>query len=248
MRILQKVRLLRLLGVLSMLVPNGQLIAQQVITFPNSRCQEIRRGFAPKDPRLTADDEIIPGQRVVQLELHLSHNATVSVIEYPRSGKNDDYYNSTIIIRRNHNEARYALAHLMKYGDVLRLDEIASTCGAPDRGSVILAFESVGSETDQGFILVRYSRDAVSVLGFPVVTTQGRLVLHRPDPDRAELWSAEEPGPGFVCTACSKYYSVHDCRIRQSAITCAKRPGLVGPLLPDNFMEHRISIRGTPSR
>ena len=129
-------------------------------------------------------------------------------------------------------------------GSDLRLDEIASICTGPNEGRVILAFETVGSQTGQAFVLLQYSHTFITVEPFPVVTLQGSLTISRSEPAKAELWSATKPGPGVDCTACSKYYAVQDCRISRAGIKCATRPGLVGPLSPDKFEEHSIELRG----
>jgi hypothetical protein len=232
-----------------------RLLAQQVISFIPSGCKESHTTFAPVGPRRSADETILPGQMIMQLDLSLSTKTRVVVTEYPDTAGYEDYYNSVITAYDTAGPKVYRVSRLLKHAgkeDVrddsdFRLDEIASFCGRRS-GRVILVFEAGGSMTVQGFILIDYSPTSISVKGFPWQTIQGSLSLDPTKPDRAQLWSAVKPGPGIECTACDKYYAVEDCRINDAGIKCARRRGLIGPLSPTKFTEYRIQIRGQRRR
>lgn len=140
-----------------------QLLAQQVINFVDSGCEEIHRTFAPVNPRRSADEAIIPGQIVMQLDLKLSMKTRVVVTEYPDTVGDEDYYNSVLTVYGSAGPKVYRVSRFLKQtgeedggGDSdFRLDEIASFCGRRHGGRVILVFEAGGSMTRPGFYSYR---------------------------------------------------------------------------------------------
>ena len=237
-------RILEIKGLLAfvpMLLAIQQLaFAQTPISSPAFACKEIHRTLAPRNPRMTADGSIISGQAIVQESLILNEGATVKIVEYPRSGKDLDIYNSTIIVQRGQEQKRYSVERLIKDGSVLRLVEVASLCTSSDQGLLFLAFEAGSSGASEGFVVVRYSTTTVDVQSFPMAN-QGRIVIERAAPNEVELWSAI--ADGSECGACKKHYSVQSCHVEEQSIECNPRPGAGETLSPDKLMNARIVIR-----
>ncbi len=205
-------------------------------------CVENHRIIVPRNPRIGADGNILAGQAIVQARLSLDGNTTVRIVEYPRSGKDFDSYNSTIIGQRGQNQKRYPIDRLIKGGSVLRLVEVASLCGSSNQGTVFLAFEAGSTGAAEGFALIQYSPKAVDVQALPMAD-QGRIVVKRTMPNEVELWSALGSDGGIECEACKKHYSVRDCNVGQQSVECKQRPGAGEVLSPDKFMHARIEVR-----
>jgi hypothetical protein len=219
------------------------LLAQSPVTDPTSACENSHRIIAPKNPRMSADRSILSGQSIVQTRLALSQNTILQVIEYPATGKDIELWNSTIILQRGQEKTKYPLGQLIRYGAALRLVEIASLCANAGQNTIVLAFESYATGADEGFVIIRYSPESVEVKGFPPVR-QGRIVIDRSNPNRAELWSATgSPDGAIECDACEKIYQIQDCRVGEKSTDCVRRPGTVGPLPPGKFMGARIDVR-----
>ncbi|RZU42418.1 hypothetical protein [Edaphobacter modestus] len=238
---------MRILGIKGLLAFAPMLLATQQLAFaqtpissPAFACKEIHRTLAPKNPRMAADGSIIPGQAIVQESLTLSEGATVKIVEYPRSGKDLDSYNSTIIVQRGQEQKSYPVERLIKYGSVLRLVEVASLCTSSDQGLFFLAFEAGSSGASEGFVVVRYSTTTVDVQAFPMAN-QGRIVIKRAAPNEVELWSAN--ADSTECDACKKHYSVQNCHVEQQSIECKLQPGAGETLSPNKLMNARIVIR-----
>lgn len=219
------------------------LLAQSPATVPASGCEETHRKIAGKNPPRTANGIIVPGQAIAQLRLALGQNTILQVVEYPTTGKDIDLWNSTIILQRGQEETTYPLGQLIRYGDGLRLVEVASLCGDAGQNTIVLAFESNATGAEEGFVIIRYSRESAEVKGFPPAR-QGRIVIDRSDPNRAELWSASGSPKGAIeCDACEKIYEIQDCRVWEKSIDCKRRPETVGPFPPEKFMQARIEVR-----
>lgn len=217
------------------------LLAQSSATVPASGCENSHRTLAPKNPRMGADGNILPGQAIVQMRLAPAENTNVKVVEFPRAEKDLDSYNSTIIIQRGQESKRYPVRELIKGGEVLRLVETAGLCTSPDQGSIFLAFEAGSTGAAEGFAVIRYSPQRIDVQALPM-TDQGRIVVKASVPDHVELWSAAG-GDTVECDACKKRYAVQDCQLGQLSVTCSKRQGTVGPFSPEKFMRARIQVR-----
>lgn len=205
-------------------------------------CENGHKIITPKNPRMGTDGDILPGQAIVQLEIPLGKNATARVVEYPRSIKERDSYNSTIIIQRGQERKEYALGRLIKFGSVLRLVEIASFCTAPDRGIAFLAFETPSIGAAEGFAAIRYSSETVDVQVLPIVN-QGRIVVSKADPTRVELWSATGSASVIDCDACDKHYSIQSCEIGRQTFMCNQQAGPGKIRSPRKFIGSRIEVR-----
>lgn len=221
-------------------------IAIGSILFAQSRstileCRQTHRSFAPRNPKIGGNGNIIAGQQLVQLRFQINGNTSISVVEHPASDKDLDKYNSTLILRRNHEKQTYALAQLVKGGDVLRVVELACICTAPDRGVIYLAFEAGSTGAAEGFVAIPFSSQGVSAYGLPI-SYQGRIVVKRDHPGSVELWSASNAS-GIDCDACKKRYSVQDCKLGDRAVQCSARPATLIPASPMRFMKARIAIQ-----
>ena len=206
-------------------------------------CKEVHLRKAPVNPRLTEDGLIVPGQVFVQLRLALDEKTIIRVLEYPRTVDREDFWNTTIIIQSGQHQKRYPLKQIIEYGETLRVTEAATLCLPSQKQVVVLAFESPSTGASDGFCLVRYSAEFTKVEGFPPVS-QGKIVIDRLTPDKAELWSASgSPDNSIECDACEKFYQVQDCRVGGAKMDCLQRAGTLGPLSPGKFMQHRIEIR-----
>jgi hypothetical protein len=217
-------------------------LAQVPASATPSPCGNDHKVIAPRNPRTGTDGDILPGQRIVQLKFPLGENATLSVVEYPRSSKEAKSYNSTIIVRRGHERKEYALTRLIKYGSGLRLVELASFCSAPDSGTVFLAFETPSIGAAEGFVVIRYSSDRIKVQALPIVD-QGRIVVTKAEPNKVELWSATGRASAIDCDACNKYYVIQSCEVGKSAVTCNRQPGPAKIRSPSKFIDARIEVR-----
>jgi hypothetical protein len=231
-----------LLGSLLLAPIQSRLFAQAAATVPTSGCEDAHRVIVPKNPRVGTDGYILPGQTIVQLTLPLGENATARVVEYPHSSKEEDTYNSTIIIQRGQERKEYALGRLIKLGSGLRLVEIASFCTAPDSGTVFLAFETPSIGAAEGFAVIRYSSEAVDVQVLPMVN-QGRIVVSKAKPNKVELWSATGSASVIDCDACNKHYAIQSCEIGEQAATCNRQPGPGEIRSPSKFIGARIEVR-----
>jgi len=233
----------RLLAFLLMAAMRSLSLAQSRAISAAPGCESNHRILAPKNPPVAADGSILAGQAIVQARLVLDENTTVRVVEYPRTGRDIYLWNTTIIVRRAHEAKRYPLRQLIKYGDTLRLVEVASLCASSDQGTIFFAFESFATGAAGGFAIIRYSPGSVDVKGFPPVA-QGRIVINRSTPDKVELWSASgSPRDAIECDACKKFYRIEDCHVGQQSVKCTPRAGTVGPLSPEKFMRARIAVR-----
>lgn len=203
-------------------------------------CKEEHRVIAPKNPSLTADGSIVPGQSIVQAKFSPFQNLRINVIERPRSGEDLDTYNSTVVVEYKEKQQEYAVARLIKGGAALRLVEAASLCSSYTAGMLVLAFEAPSTGAAEGFVLVQYSAGAVDVKALPMVT-QGKIVVHHSAADTIELWSTTQ-SDATLCGACKKRYVIKDCNIRH-ATRCIARAARAGPLSPQKFAQHRIEIR-----
>jgi hypothetical protein len=125
---------------------------------------------------------------------------------------------------------------------VLRLVEIASMCGSSEQGTVFLAFEARSSGAAEGFVIIRYSPEAVDVQALPMAN-QGRIVVTKSRPNEVELWSVSGSAGGIDCDACKKRYSVRDCNVGKDSVECKQRPAAGEVLSPDKFMRARIDLR-----
>lgn len=216
------------------------VFAQAAATPQISGCMESHRSFAPKNPKLAEDGSIIAGQRILQSRVEIDKGTTVSVIEYPSSGKDIDAYGSTIIVERDQQRKKYPLKELIKGGEVLRVVETAELCSAPDQGVVFLAFEAGATGAAVGFVMIQYSPQSVEVEALPMAA-QGRIVVKRKMPEEVELWSATD-GQGIACDACKKLYTIEDCHIGQQ-VECKKRSGVGVTLSPSKLMRARIEVQ-----
>jgi hypothetical protein len=218
------------------------LRAQSSVPSHSIGCVEGHRTLVPQNPRLASDGTIIPGQALVQARFTLDERTTVRFVEYPRTGRDGDTYNSTIIIQRGQEQKRYAMGRLMKEGGLLRIVEAAIVCTASTQGSIFLAFGTFATGASEGFAVIRYSSDTVDVQVLPWAE-QGRIVVHRSAPDEVELWSATGDADRFHCDLCPKYYSVQDCHAGQQNIECKPRPGPRKVMDPSSFEGARIEVR-----
>lgn len=239
MKTLSKVGLLALMSMTAM---ECHMLAQLPALPAASGCENSRKVLAPKNPRMGAGGDIVPGQAIVQMKLALDEKTILKVVEYPRSGKDLDSYNSTIVIQRGQEPKKFSLKELIKGGEFLRLVEMARVCGSPDQGSIFLAFEAGSTGAAEGFAVVRYSPAAVDVQAFPMAN-QGRIVVQRTTPNEVELWSASGSAGGIDCDACKKHYVVRDCNVGQDSVECKQQPGAGEVLSPDKFMRARIEVR-----
>jgi hypothetical protein len=231
-----------LLAFLSAAVTQPVLLAQSPEPSRPLGCMENHRVVAPKNPRMGADGSIVAGQVIVQAKLALDENTAAKIVESPRSGNDLDSYNSTVIVQHGQQQKKYPLEGLIKGGSLLRLVEIASVCGSSGQGTVFLAFEAGTSGAAEGFVVIRYSPEAVDVQALPMAN-QGRIVVTKATPNEVELWSASGSAGGIDCDACKKHYSVRDCNVRKDSIECQQRPGAGEVLSPDKFMRARIDLR-----
>jgi len=207
-----------------------------------SGCENNHKVLVPKNPRMGANANILPGQVIVQLRLTLDENTRVKVVEYPRSSKDVDSYNSTIIIQRGQEQKEYALGRLIQPGSGLRLVEIASFCTSPDSGTVFLAFETPSIGATEGFAVIQYSAATVDVKVLPMAD-QGRIVVSKAEPDKVELWSATGSASVIDCDACNKHYAVQDCKIGEHGVMCKRHPGAGEVRSPSKVIGARIEVR-----
>jgi hypothetical protein len=225
-----------------LVLATGGSLAQSPKPSPAPTCENSHKTLAPKGPRMGADGTIVPGQAVVQWKLTLDEATVVRVVEHPRTEKDMDSYNSTIIVQRGHERKDYALGKLIKLGSGLRLVETASFCSSPGKKTVFLAFETPSVGASEGFAVIRSSPDDVDVQVLPMAD-QGRIVVSRADLDRVELWSAKGSASEIECDACKKHYAVQDCEIGQHAVTCNPRAGADEIRSPSKFIGARIEVR-----
>ena len=218
------------------------LPAQAPAPPPGSRCENSHKVLVPKGPRLGTDGNIVSGQTIVRLKLNLDEETAVRIEERPRSGKDLDSYNSTIIVQRGQERKEFALGRLIKLGSGLRLVETASFCTSPDRKTIVLAFETPSVGATEGFAVIRYSSDGVEVQMLPMVE-QGRIVVHKADLSKLELWSAKGGASKIDCNACKNHYVVQDCEIGDRSVTCSPRAGVDEILSPSKFIGARIEVR-----
>ncbi|MGA3052843.1 MAG: hypothetical protein ABSD63_01430 [Candidatus Korobacteraceae bacterium] len=218
------------------------LLAQSPEPSHTIGCEESHRVIAPRNPRMGTDGNILAGQAIVQARLVLDGNTNVKVVEYPRSLKNFDSYNSTVIIQRGQERKEYPIGRLIKFGSNLRVVEIASLCTSSNQGTVFLAFETPSVAATEGFAVIRFSPGAVDVQAFPMAN-QGRIVISKAEPDKVELWSATGSASQMDCDACKKHYAVQDCNVGPQSVECKQRSGPGEVLFPDRFMGARIEVR-----
>ena len=218
------------------------LLAQSPEPSPAIGCEETHRVIAPRNPRMGPHGNILSGQAIVQARLVLDGNTNVKVVEYPRSLKDFDSYNSTVIIQRGKERKEYPIGRLIKFGSNLRVVEIASLCTSSDQGTVFLAFETPSVGAAEGFAVIRFSPGAVDVQTFPMAN-QGRIVVSKAEPDKVELWSATGSASQMDCDACKKHYAVEDCNVASQSVECKQRSGAGEVLSPDKFMGARIEVR-----
>lgn len=166
----------------------------------------------------------------------------VRVEERPRTGKDVDSYNSTIIVQRRLERKEYALWRLIKLGSGLRLVETASFCASPDKKTVVLAFETPSVGATEGFAVIRYSSEGVDVQVLPMAE-QGRIVVNKADLSRVELWSAKGSASKIDCDACKKHYAVQDCEIGGASVTCSPLTDMDEIRSPSKFIGARIEVR-----
>ncbi len=202
-------------------------------------CRSIHKGIAPKDPRRGPDGIILPGQTIVRMKLAIGPNTTITIIEHPRAGVELDDYNCTIIVKRGQESKKYSMKVLTKGGEGDRIVEVANLCTSPEAGMLFLAFEEGYAGYGEGFAVVRYSPDAFDVRALPSAY-QGRIVVNKADPNKVEVWSAEDSASKIECGACPKYYGIQDCEIGLTAVTCQRRAGPRKIRLPDKFIGARI--------
>lgn len=232
--------------VLALILPSPLLAQAPFLAYG---CGTTHQAITLQNPRRDEDDIIIPGQRLLQVKFNLDQNTMVSVIEYPQSGQDIDLFNPAVVVRRDRKEQNYPLKQVIKDGDALRIVQVAHLCASSNRGLAILAFESYATGDEEGFTIIDYDQTSVRIKGIPLEVWQGRIVISTSTPDQAEVWSTTSDEEANLCRACDKHYVVYDCRIEDPAIKCTRRPGLVGPLPPDNFTDHPITVRepGTKS-
>lgn len=227
---------------LSMIVTGGYLLAQSPVSSPVAGCENRHKVFAPKGPRMGADGNIEAGQTIVQWKLSLGEETLVRVVEHPRTDKDVDSYNSTIIVQRGQERKEYALGRLINLGYSLRLVETASFCSSPDNKTFFLAFETPSIGAYEGFAIIRYSPGGIDVQVLPGVD-EGRIVVNMSDLSKVELWSAKGSASKIDCDACKKHYAVQDCEIGGTSVTCSPRTGTDEIRSPGKFIGARIEVR-----
>lgn len=231
--------------ILALILPSPLLAQAPFLTYG---CRTTHPAITLQNPRTDEDGLIVPGQRLLQVKFNLDPDTAVDVIEYPKSGQDIDLFNSTVAVLRNRQEESHPLKEIIQGGDGLRIVQVAHLCASSNRGLAILAFESYATGDEEGFAIIDYDQASVHVKGVPLEVWQGRIVISTSAPDRVEVWSTTSGEEANLCRACDKHYMVYDCRIGDTAIRCTKRPGLVGPLPPDDFTDHPITVRETPHR
>lgn len=226
---------------LSLVVTEG-LLAQGLTASPTPTCENTHKTLAPKRPRMETDGTIVPGQTVLQWKVALDEETMVRVVEHPRTEKDVDNYNSTIIVQRGQERKEYPLQRLIKLGSGLRLVETAAFCSSPGKKTVFLAFETPSVGADEGFAVIRYTSEGVDVQALPMAD-QGRIVVSGTDLSRVELWSAKGSASEIDCDACKKHYAVQDCEIGEHTVTCSPRVGVDEIRSPSKFIGARIEVR-----
>ncbi len=211
-------------------------------TFHSYGCGDLHQVITREDPSIT-NHTFAPGQSLLQARFTLENRMEISIVEYPRDNSQELDFNSTILVKHDREQNAYPLGTLIRGGNVFGGPDIVVLCTSPGSGTVTLAFATFATGASEAFAVLQYSKEFVKVRAFPIVATQGRIVISRSDPGQAQIWSATADDYADLCGACDKHYQVYDCRVGASAIKCTKRPGVVGPLPPDNFMEHRIAIQ-----
>ena len=210
-------------------------------------CGTTGQAITLQNPRRDEDGLIIPRQRLPQVKFNLDQDIAVSVIEYPQSD-DIDLFNSTVAVLRTRQEESHPLKEVIKGGDGLRIVQVAHLCASPNLGLAILAFESYATGDEEGFAIIDYNQASVHVKGIPLEVWQGRIVISTSAPDQVEVWSTTDDEEANLCRACDKHYMIYDCRIGDPAVKCTRRPGLVGPLPPDDFTDHPITVRRAQPR
>lgn len=204
-------------------------------------CEVGHRIITPKNPARATDGSISAGQSIMQARIAVGQNATVRVVEHPRSGKDLDAYNSTIIVQDGPEKRSYPLKDLIKDGEFFRLVESARLCSSADAGTVFLAFETPSTGASEGFAVVQYSPQGITVQGLPVAD-EGRIVVQ--SPTEVELWTAQggEGLGGIECDACKKQYAIKTCHLGQEGVHCSGPTKAAGAVSPDKFMRARIKL------
>jgi hypothetical protein len=231
-----------LIAAFAMLGAEGRLLAQAPGSSPVPGCEDSHKVLTPKMPRMGADGNIVPGQTIVQLKLTLAEGTLIRVVENPRTGKDLDTYNSTIIVQRGEERKAYALGRLIKYGSSLRLVETASFCSSPDKKTLFLAFETPSVGAAEGFAVIQYSSGGIDVQVLPMAD-QGRIVVSKADLSKVELWSAKGSASKIDCDACKKHYEVQDCGVGEHSVRCSPRAGVDEIRSPAKFIGARIEVR-----
>lgn len=217
----------------------------QSATIPGAGpCKVVHRVIVPKNPARSSDGDILPGQSITQARITVGENATVRVVEHPRSGRDLDSFNSTITIQKGQTVQQYLLKNLIKGGEFFRLVETAKLCSSPSTGTVFLAFEAGSTGVSEAFAAVRYSSLSVAVKALPVAN-EGRIVIF--SPTRLELWTAGEGEGlgGIESDAGKKRYAVETCELgqeQQERVQCSSQTRTGGVVSPDEFMRARIKI------
>src|SRR5258707_5264340 len=217
------------------------LCAQQTVRSHVLGCEESHRSFAPRNPKFEKDGSIIGGQSLVQSRFRLDEKTTVRVVEYPRSGRDMDDYNSTIIVQSGQEQRRYPLREMITNGAGLRLVETATLCASPDQVTIALAFEAGSTGAAEGFAIIEYSPTGITVQALPMAY-EGRIVIKRVVPDEVELWSSTVKDAS-LCEACKKRYVAQRCKITEQKMECTQPPEPKGVLDPNKFMRARIAIQ-----
>jgi|YelNatPaOPRAMG01_1025707.scaffolds.fasta_scaffold16491_2 hypothetical protein len=205
-------------------------------------CEAGHRIITPKNPARTSDGNISAGQSIMQAQMAVGQSATVRVVEHPRSGKDLDAYNSTVIVQNGPEKRSYPLKDLIKDGEFFRLVETARLCSSADAGTVFLAFETPSTGASEGFAVVQYSPQGITVRGLPVAD-EGRIVVQ--SPTEVEVWTAQggEGLGGIECDACKKQYAIMTCHLGQDGVHCSGPTKTAGAVSPDKFMRARIKVR-----
>lgn len=205
-------------------------------------CAEMNPILAREEPTI-ANHTFVPGRPLVDAKFDLNTNLNVRIVEYPRDSSGEFDFNSTILVNHGRQQNVYPLSTLIKGGNVFRAPNIVALCTSQAKGIIVMAFGTFATGDHQAFAVIQYSDASYRVEAFPIIATQGRLVLNRGSSGKAELWSVTSEDYGSLCGACDKHYNVYDCRIGEAPIKCSKRRGVVGPLPPDKFMAHPIIVK-----
>jgi len=206
-------------------------------------CSMSHRTVVPHNPRIGPDGNILSGQVILQLSFRLDEQTTIQVVEHPRSASNDlDQYNSVIVVRRGKDRKTLPLSTLTQYGSEFRIVEAARFRLSPNRTIAYLAFETPSTGMAEAFAVVQSTPAGLDIRMFPGAN-QGRIVVNRAEPAKAELWSAKGNTDRIDCDTCRKYYAVYDCDVGENSVVCVNRIGSRATGYSDHFIGERIKIR-----